>query len=169
VAPIRLQIHVLVTAQRASDSHIANVSRCCDPVGVLNPLLESETLDKRVFLFDARDRNGTCSVYVLKEEATMDSARKTPDDKALSSALSDEESSVREREKRPRRPSDPSFSLAQRIESKLLAATALLSKLEPHDARARLLSIAVMRGDESLLDGILAELATPRTASRRSR
>ena len=99
----------------------------------------------------------------------MDSARKTADDKLLSPALSDEESSVREREKRPRRQSDPSFSLAQRIESKLLTATELLSKLEPHDARARLLNIAVMRGDEALLDGILAELAAPRAASRRSR
>jgi hypothetical protein len=101
----------------------------------------------------------------------MDSARKTPDPDARSSKLTDEESSIRESEKRserPRRPSDPSFSLAQRMESKLLAATALLAKLEPQDARARLLHIAVLRRDESLLDGILAELATA-PATRRPR
>ncbi len=104
----------------------------------------------------------------------MNSAHKTPDSKALSPALKDEESSGRERERekrseRPRRQSDPSFSLAQRMESKLIAATALLSKLEPQDPRARLLNIAVLRRDESLLDGILAELATAPTVSRRSR
>jgi hypothetical protein len=102
----------------------------------------------------------------------MTSARKTPTETAHSPALSDEESSVREQPKRsvsPRRQSDPSFSLAQRMESKLIAATALLGKLEPQDARARLLHIAVLRRDESLLDGILAELATPPTVSRRSR
>jgi hypothetical protein len=100
----------------------------------------------------------------------MSSARKTPDTEALSPTLKDEESSVRERAKvseRPRRPSDPSFSLAQRMESKLLHATALLAKLEPQDARARLLQIAVLRRDESLLDGILAELAMPPTMRRR--
>ena len=101
----------------------------------------------------------------------MDSARKTTRDQALGAAPSDEQSSVREREERPqtRSKSDPSFSLAQRMETKLIAAAALLSKLEPQDARARLLSIAVLRRDESLLDGILAELATPPTISRRSR
>jgi hypothetical protein len=100
----------------------------------------------------------------------MSSARKTPETEALSSTLKDEESSVRERAKvseRPRRPSDPSFSLAQRMDSKLLQASALLAKLEPQDARARLLQIAVLRRDESLLDGILAELALPPTMSRR--
>ena len=105
----------------------------------------------------------------------MNSAPKTPDTQAVSPALKDEESSVRERgereqsAERPRRQSDPSFSLAQRMESKLIAATALLAKLEPQDSRARLLNIAVLRRDESLLDGILAELATPPTVSRRSR
>lgn len=101
----------------------------------------------------------------------MNSAHKTPTTEALSPTLTAEESSIRERERhpeRPRRQSDPSFSLAQRMESKLNAATALLAKLEPQDARARLLHIAVLRRDESLLDGILAELATP-TARRRPR
>jgi hypothetical protein len=100
----------------------------------------------------------------------MKSARKTHDDQALSPTLADEESSVREkRSERPLRQSDPTFTLDQRMESKLIAATSLLSKLEPQDARARLLNIAVLRRDESLLDGILAELATPPTVSRRSR
>jgi hypothetical protein len=100
----------------------------------------------------------------------MSSVRKTPDDETRSPALADQESSVREkRVERPRPQSDPSFSLTQRMESKLSAAKALLAKLEPQDARARLLHIAVLRRDESLLDGILAELATPPTVSRRSR
>jgi hypothetical protein len=108
----------------------------------------------------------------LKEEATMTRAHKTPDTEAFSPPLTDEESSVRERERRserPRRESVPHCSLDQRMESKLIAAKALLAKLEPQDARAHLLHIAVLRRDESLLDGILAELATPPSVSRRSR
>jgi len=102
----------------------------------------------------------------------MTSARTTPKTDTVSTALKDQESTVREREQRserPRRQSDPSFSLDQRMESKLFAATALLAKLEPQDARARLLNIAVLRRDEALLDGILAELESAPTPSRRSR
>ncbi|HEY4104422.1 MAG TPA: hypothetical protein VGM44_11045 [Polyangiaceae bacterium] len=54
------------------------------------------------------------------------------------------------------------------MEAKLVTAQVLLAKLEPQDARARLLHIAVLRKDEALLDGILAELMQPPT-SRRSR
>ena len=60
---------------------------------------------------------------------------------------------------RARRRTDPNFSLGQRMGAKLAAATELLAKLEPQDARARLLHIAVLRQDESLLDGVLAELS----------
>ena len=59
---------------------------------------------------------------------------------------------------RPNRESDPNLSLDQRLESKLATAQALLMKLEPQDARARLLHIAMLRRDEALLDGILSEL-----------
>lgn len=59
---------------------------------------------------------------------------------------------------RPNRESDPNLSLDQRLESKLATAQALLLKLEPQDARARLLHIAMLRRDEALLEGILAEL-----------
>jgi hypothetical protein len=55
------------------------------------------------------------------------------------------------------------------LESKLAEAAAILSKLEPQDARARLLHIAMLRRDETLLDGILAELALPPRMARRSR
>jgi hypothetical protein len=99
----------------------------------------------------------------------MTSARTTPKTDTVSTALKDQESTVRERDQRserPRRQSDPSFSLDQRMESKLLAATALLAKLEPQDARARLLNIAVLRRDEALLDGILAELESAPTMRR---
>jgi len=55
------------------------------------------------------------------------------------------------------------------LESKLAEAAALLAKLEPQDARARLLHIAMLRRDQSLLDGILAELASPARPGRHSR
>jgi len=84
---------------------------------------------------------------------------------------SDEGSTVRERAKESQpasRRSDPNLSLDQRLESKLAEAAGLLAKLEPQDARARLLNIAMLRRDEALLDGILAELALPRN-TRHSR
>ena len=90
----------------------------------------------------------------------------------FSPALSDEGSSVRERmpaSPNPGRKSDPNLSLDQRLESKLAEARALLARLEPQDARARLLHIAMLRRDEALLNGILAELALPPRATHRSR
>jgi len=104
----------------------------------------------------------------------MNSARKTPDPEAERREHADQESTVRAREgqpiserprtasERPRHKSDPSFSLGQRMEFKIIAAKDLLAKLEPRDARARLLHIAVLRRDEALLDGILAELTRSR-------
>lgn len=93
-------------------------------------------------------------------------------DHPCSQPLNDEGSSVRERAHASQpvsRKSDPNLSLDQRLESKLTDAAALLAKLEPQDARARLLHIAMLRRDEALLDGILAELALPRQTARRSR
>ncbi len=87
----------------------------------------------------------------------------------FSPALGGEDSSVRERAPAPQLPSrksDPNLSLAQRLLSKLAEAAALLAKLEPQDARARLLHIAMLRKDEALLDGILAELSLPPRAAR---
>ena len=86
--------------------------------------------------------------------------------------LSDESSSVRDRVPTPQpasRKSDPSLSLDQRLGSKLTEAASLLAKLEPQDARARLLHIAMLRRDETLLDGILAELAMPARTVRHPR
>jgi len=93
-------------------------------------------------------------------------------DYPLRQPLRDEGSSVRDRapaSQHPARRSDPNLSLDQRLESKLAEAAALLAKLEPQDARARLLHIAMLRKDESLLDGILAELALPPRTTRRPR
>jgi hypothetical protein len=93
-------------------------------------------------------------------------------DLRFSPPLSDEGSTVRDRapaSQRPSRRSDPNLSLDQRLASKLAEAAALLAKLEPQDARARLLHIAMLRKDESLLDGILAELALPPRTAHRSR
>ena len=89
----------------------------------------------------------------------------------FSSTTDEEGSSVRERTPTPAfatRKSDPNLSLDQRLVSKLAEAAALLARLEPQDARARLLHIAMLRRDEALLDGILAELALP-PATRRTR
>ena len=97
---------------------------------------------------------------------------RTDHDLPLSQPRSDEGSTVRERtptSPHPNRRSDPNLSLDQRLVSKLAEASELLAKLEPQDARARLLHIAVLRRDEALLDGILAELASPARTVRRSR
>ena len=94
---------------------------------------------------------------------------RTDADPPFSQSLNDEGSSVRERAPaapHPTRKSDPNLSLDQRLVSKLAEAAALLAKLEPQDARARLLHIALLRRDETLLDGILAELALPTVARR---
>jgi hypothetical protein len=120
---------------------------------------------------EATDRNETCNVYVLKEEAMTDRSRRTDIAPSFSPALSDEGSSVRERAQAtptPVRKSDPNLSLDQRLVGKLAEAAAMLARLEPQDARARLLHIAMLRRDEALLDGILAELALPPVV-RRSR
>lgn len=58
------------------------------------------------------------------------------------------------------RPAAPG-SLDERIEQKLRLATALMRDLPITDTRVRLLHIAIMRRDESLLDGVLAELNKP--------
>jgi hypothetical protein len=107
----------------------------------------------------------------VKEEAMTNRKQSTDVAPAFSTPLNGEESSVRERApaaQNPTRKSDPSFSLDERLESKLGEAAEMLARLEPQDARARLLHIAMLRRDEALLDGILAELALP-TPSRRSR
>lgn len=49
-------------------------------------------------------------------------------------------------------------SLDDRLEKKMQLAGELMKGLPPTDARVRLLSVAVMRRDEALLDGLLAEL-----------
>jgi hypothetical protein len=52
-------------------------------------------------------------------------------------------------------------SLDDRIEQKLRLATNLMRDLPLSDTRVRLLHIAMMRRDEALLDGVLAELNKP--------
>ena len=99
-------------------------------------------------------------------------SRTTASDPHVSAPLNDEESRVRERTPTVppvTRKSDPNFSLDERLESKLAEAAAMLAKLGPQDARARLLHIAMLRRDEALLDGILAELALPARPTRRQR
>ena len=52
-------------------------------------------------------------------------------------------------------------SLDDRLEKKLRLAGELLRNLPPTDTRVRLLYIAIMRRDEALVDGVLAELNKP--------
>jgi hypothetical protein len=59
----------------------------------------------------------------------------------------------------PRTRSAPAPSLSERLEHKMRVAMALLEKLPANDPRARLLHVAVLRRDESLLDGVLSELS----------
>lgn len=49
----------------------------------------------------------------------------------------------------------------ERIEHKVRLASVLMRDLPPTDTRVRLLNIAIMRRDEALLDGVLAELNKP--------
>jgi len=49
-------------------------------------------------------------------------------------------------------------SLDDRLEKKMGIARVLMKDLPPTDARVRLLNVAIMRRDETLLDGVLAEL-----------
>lgn len=52
-------------------------------------------------------------------------------------------------------------SLDDRLEKKMRVAAELMRDLPITDSRMRLLSVAVMRRDEALLDGVLAELNKP--------
>lgn len=49
-------------------------------------------------------------------------------------------------------------SLDDRLEKKMQRAGELMKDLSSRDARVRLLYVAIMRRDEALLDGLLAEL-----------
>jgi hypothetical protein len=96
-------------------------------------------------------------------------ASRTPSSPPAPLQGKDVESSVREREARAsvsRRKSDPNLSLDQRIEQKLHHASRMLARLGKNDPRARLLQIAIMRRDESLLDGVLIEIGSSRPPAR---
>jgi hypothetical protein len=95
-------------------------------------------------------------------------ARKHPSTPDLVAPLDDEGSVIRSRDGaesvRPRQQSSSDLrtpSRDERLEHKVRLATALVRNLPPTDTRVRLLNIAIMRRDESLLDGVLAELNKP--------
>ena len=84
----------------------------------------------------------------------------------------DEASAVRARPAQPKTKSGPyavavppssgDETIAQRtarIDQKMAIATTLLREMSPLDARARLLSSAILRRDEVLLDAILSGMA----------
>jgi hypothetical protein len=100
----------------------------------------------------------------------------------VAAAHADEGSSIRSRDEvpgaRPRQDSTPDSkleasarsrrshsstrpaagSLDDRLEKKMLVARELMKDLPSTDTRVRLLHVAIMRRDETLLDGVLAEL-----------
>lgn len=107
--------------------------------------------------------------------------RKHPSFPELLSPNDDEGSTIRPRDGketvRPRQESSPELradapvtkrahsstrpavgSLDDRLEKKMRLAGDLMRNLPQTDARVRLLYVAVMRRDETLLDGVLAEL-----------
>jgi hypothetical protein len=73
-----------------------------------------------------------------------------------------EVSSVRERSPSAAASSPPASTSAgatrERLEAKLRTARAVLGTMPATDDRARLLHIAIVRRDESLLDGVLAAI-----------
>ena len=113
----------------------------------------------------------------------MSQARNRPSTPDLIAPLDEEGSAIRSREvaagARQRPGSSPDLreaapmrrshsstrpvvgSLDDRIEQKVRLALALMQNLPPTDTRVRLLNIAIMRRDEALLDGVLAELNKP--------
>lgn len=108
--------------------------------------------------------------------------RKNPSFPDLVAPLDDEGSVIRPREgasggdgARPRQESSPELkgpptkrshsstrpatgSLDDRLEKKMRVAGELMRDLPSTDTRVRLLYVAIMRRDEALLDGVLAEL-----------
>ncbi len=111
-----------------------------------------------------------------------DMARKTPSFPDLVAPQDDEGSVIRPRSAadsgRPRQRSSPELktdpgpstkrshsstrpaagSLDDRLERKMRLAGELMRDLPSTDTRVRLLYVAIMRRDEALLDGVLAEL-----------
>jgi hypothetical protein len=98
-------------------------------------------------------------------------ARKHPSNPDLVAPLDDEGSVIRPRDgaesARPRQQSSSELRTPtrdDRLEQKVRLASALLRNMPSTDTRVRLLNIAIMRRDESLLDGVLAELNKPATS-----
>jgi hypothetical protein len=119
-----------------------------------------------------------------KENKMSHKARQHPSTPDLVAPLDDEGSAIRTRDSagsmRPRQESSPLApddapvastrspsgsrsvgSRDERLEHKVRLASVLMRNLPPSDMRVRLLNIAIMRRDESLLDGVLAELNKP--------
>ena len=108
------------------------------------------------------------AVHTLTRSMTGNAPKTPPPSEPIADAeLSDERSCVREKVESGSRP--PPQSAPQRLEVLLRRAKLLLSDMPADDARARLLKIAMMRRDETLLIRLLDEassavgVAPPRT------
>lgn len=94
------------------------------------------------------------------------SPRRTPppDEPTSDAELDDERSTVRARVSRasavPPAPTPDRQQRMGRIDLKVRMAEVLLQDLPPTEPKARLLRVAIVRRDETLIDAILAELAT---------
>lgn len=100
-----------------------------------------------------RDEEGS----VIRPRDGQPSSVRPPQDSSVTMRVSSPPSKRTHPSTRPAAPG----SRDERIERKLRVATALMRDLPITDARVRLLHIAIMRRDESLLDGVLAELNRP--------
>jgi hypothetical protein len=130
----------------------------------------------------------TAPTVSSKENQMSDMARKHPSFPELVAPLDEEGSVIRARDAGDVRPPQGSSakvpettgtassrvptnvrpaggSLGERLDQKLRLASVLMRDLPPTDTRVRLLNIAIMRRDEALLDGVLAELNKPTTRS----
>jgi hypothetical protein len=76
-----------------------------------------------------------------------------------------DDSSVRDRT--PSAPPTSAGAARARLEEKLKTGRALLATLSAADDRARLLHVAIVRRDESLLDGVLASLGVAKSVPPR--
>jgi hypothetical protein len=117
---------------------------------------------------DQLTRQNAPLVVRSKSKKMSHMARKHPSNPDLIAPLDEEGSVIRPRDGaesvRSRQQSSSELratSLDERMEQKVRIASALLRGLPPTDTRVRLFNIAIMRRDESLLDGVLAELNKP--------
>lgn len=106
------------------------------------------------------------SQFEREESQVRDRGRPTVPSPAPADAIDDP---TQKRASATAKPSETVAERTRRIEQKVSVASLLLRRLSPVDPRARLLSSAVLRKDEVLLDAVLAQMTEEVFALVRSR